>query len=187
MISLIRNLHDSVFGLIARLADGWLLELGARFVFLAVLFFYYLNSFKTKVGEGVTGFFQIQNGAYFQIVPGAMEAAEYDTSKVSFLADLVVFFGTYTEVILPILIVIGLFTRVAAVGMIGFIAVQTLVDIVYHGAEPKTIGSWFDRFQDSAIMDQRLLWIFVLLVLVVKGGGYLSLDRLFSKKSAAEN
>ena len=34
-----------------------------------------------------------------------------------------------------------------------------------------TIGALFDRFPDSVILDQRLLWIFPLAYLVVKGAG----------------
>ncbi len=183
MISSIQKLYCAVFALVNRLTDGWFLPLGARFVFLAVFFFYYLNSFFTKVGEGFAGFFQIQDGAYYQIVPAAMEAAEYDVANVSLLADLMVFFGTYMESILPIFVVVGLLTRLSALGMIGFIAVQTFVDIQFHGADEKTIGALFDRFPDSLISDQRILWVFVMCVLVIKGGGYLSLDRLFAKKS----
>ncbi len=183
MISSIQNIYCSIFGAITRLTKGWFLSLGARFAFLSVFFFYYLNSFFTKVGEGLIGFFQIQDGAYFQIVPGAMEAAEYDTGKVSLLADMIVFCGTYMEIILPVLVIAGLLTRLAALGMIGFIAVQTFVDINYHGAEAKTIGALFDRVPDSVISDQRTLWVFVMVVLVIKGGGYISLDHLLFRKS----
>ncbi|MCF6320231.1 MAG: DoxX family protein [Rhizobiaceae bacterium] len=185
MISFFQNLYCSIFGTISRLAQGWLLGLSARLVFLSVFFLYYMSSFFTKVGEGIGGFFQIQDGAYFQIVPSAVEAAGYDTSGVSFLSDLVVFAGTYTEFFLPILIVIGLLTRAAALGMIGFMAVQTIVDINYLGADEKTIGAMFDRFPDALISDQRLLWVFVMLVLVIKGAGYLSIDHLFNRKKSA--
>lgn len=182
MISSIQNLYCAVFGVVTRLTDGWFLSLAARFVFLSVFFFYYLNSFFTKVGEGFSGFFQITDNAYYQIVPAAMEAADSDSANVSLLADLMVFFGTYMEIILPILVVVGLLTRLSALGMIGFIAVQTFVDIQFHGAGEKTIGAMFDRFPDAAISDQRILWVFVMGVLVIKGGGYLSLDQLFAKK-----
>jgi len=181
MISSFQNLYFSATDTVTRLTEGWFLSLASRLVFLSVFFFYYLNSFFTKVGDGFAGFFQIQSGAYFQIVPAAMEAAEYDVARVSLLADLMVFFGTYMEIILPILVVVGLLTRLSALGMIGFIGVQTFVDIQFHGADEKSIGTMFDRFPDAAISDQRLLWVFVMLVLVIKGGGYLSLDRLLVK------
>lgn len=182
MISKLQKLYCAIFGTISRLAKGWFLETAARLVFLAVIFFYYINSFFTKVGEGFLGFFQIQGGAYYQIVPGAMEASGGDPSAVSLISHLMVFFGTYAELILPVLIVVGLLTRAAALGMIGFMAVQTIVDIYAHGADEKTIGAWFDRFPDSLISDQRTLWVFVLLVLVIKGAGYLSLDNLLESR-----
>ena len=47
---------------------------------------------------------------------------------------LVVTVGTYSEFLLPVLIVLGLFTRIAALGMIGFTLVQSFVDITWHGA-----------------------------------------------------
>ncbi len=184
MLTSVRNLYTGIFGAITRLSEGWFLSLAARLVFLGVFFFYYTNSFFTKVGEGFAGFFQIQGGAYFQIVPQLMDAAGYDPANLSFFPHLIVFLGTYMEIILPVLVVIGLLTRAAALGMIGFMLVQTYVDINFHGADEKAVGALFDTVPDSLIADQRTLWIFVMIVLVVKGGGYLSLDRLFSRKSA---
>ncbi len=186
MTSAISRLYCAIFGTITRITEGWFIGLAARLVFLAVLFSYYMNSFSTKVGKGFGGFFQIQDGAYFQIVPAAMEASGYEIENVSLLAHLMVFFGTYMELILPILIVVGLLTRASALGMIGFIGVQTLVDIKFHGVDQKTIGAWFDRFPDAVIWDQRSLWVFLLIVLVIEGGGYLSLDNLLGRKRGIE-
>lgn len=171
------GLHRTVFGGLERATDGWLLGLAGRFVFASVLLTYYLNSFRTKVGEGFSGFFQVQDSAYFQIVPSVVESAGYDTSAVSFIPyGLIVLAGTYTEMLLPILIVLGLFTRIAALGMIGFVFVQSFVDIAFHGVGEETTGHMFDRFPDAAIFDQRLLWVFLLVVLVIKGPGSISID-----------
>ena len=184
-------LHRCVFGFAEAKLDGWFLGLLARLVFAAVLLVYYLNSAGTKVGEGIAGFFSIGDNAYFQILPSVVEAYGFDASQVPFFPwDIIVFAGTYAEFLLPILIVIGLFTRLASLGMIGFILVQSYVDIAFHGADAKTIGSWFDRFADAAILDQRALWVFLLLTLVVKGAGMVSLDsvlgsKLLAKRSAA--
>lgn len=179
LLNCTRLLHDRAFTAIQAKTEGWLLELSARFVFAAVLLIYYLNSAATKVGDGVTGFFTIGDNAYFQILPSVVEAYGYDAAQVPvFPYGLIVFAGTYAEFLLPILIVLGLLTRLSALGMIGFILVQSLVDILFHHADAATIGSWFDRFSDAAILDQRALWIFLLIVLVVKGGGKLSVDAL---------
>ncbi len=51
--------------------------------------------------------------------------------------------------------------------MIGFVVVQSLTDVYGHGQSGE-IGSWFDRFPDAIIMDQRALWVFLLLVLDVQ-------------------
>lgn len=183
MMGTITGLYRNIFGTVERLAAGWFVGFAARFTFLAVLFFYYLNSAMTKVGDGVAGFFQVQDGAYFQIVPSVVEAAGYDTANVPFFYDVIVYAGTYTEFVLPILIVLGLFTRGAALAMIGFIAVQTYVDVNFHGVDEKTVGALFDRASDSLIADQRMLWVFLLLVLVVKGAGRVSLDHLLARRA----
>ncbi len=189
LINLIRNLHDGVFNFITRITEGWFLGLFARFTFVAVLYGYYFNSALTKVNVdegGILGFFQITDGAYFQIVLPAVEAAGFDPSAVAFFPHgLIVFLGTYAEFILPALIVIGLFSRVAAAGMIGFIIVQSLTDVFVHNIGAESTGALFDRFPDSLILDQRLLWIFVLAVIVLKGAGKVSVDHLLSKRMSA--
>lgn len=90
----------------------------------------------------------------------------------------IVLAGTYAEFILPALIALGLFTRLASVGMIGFISMMSCVDISGHNADATTIGQMFDRLPYGIIMDQRLLWVFVLSILAIKGAGPLSLDRI---------
>lgn len=185
MIARLVSFHGRVFGRIEARLDGWFPGLAARLAFAAVLLVYYLNSASTKVGEGIAGFFSIGDNAYFQILPSVVEAHGYDASQLSFFPwDIIVFAGTYAEFLLPLLIVLGLFTRLASLGMIGFIVVQSYVDIAFHGADEKTIGAWFDRFSDAAILDQRLLWVFLLTILVVKGAGAVSLDALLARAVA---
>ncbi|WP_299624107.1 DoxX family protein [Pelagibius sp.] len=184
MISHVTALHGRVFGFIEAKLDGWFLGLGARLVFAAVLAVYYLHSAATKVGDGLLGFFSIGDNAYFQILPSVVEAYGYDASQVPFFPyDLIVFAGTYAEFVLPVLIVLGLFTRLAALGMIGFIVVQSYVDIAFHGVDAATIGVWFDRLPSAAILDQRALWVFLLVYLAVRGAGALSLDALLGRRA----
>ena len=97
----------------------------------------------------------------------------------------VVVAGTWAEFLLPLLIVVGLATRLAALGMIGFVTVQSLTDLYGHGgiAHEGTLGAWFDRAPDALILDQRALWIFLLVVLVIKGAGLLSVDRALFRLS----
>jgi putative oxidoreductase len=173
------SLYDKIVSAVERLTQGWFFGLFARFAFASVLIFYFLNSARTKVGEGLTGFLSISDNAYYQIALPAVEAAGGDVSQVAFFPwGLMVAAGTYAEFMLPGLIVLGLFTRIAAVGMVAFVAVQSYVDIVVHRVGAETIGAMFDRFPDGLIADQRLLWIFPLVYLTVRGAGAISLDRL---------
>jgi putative oxidoreductase len=183
---LLLDLHNAVWGALERALEGWFLGLFARLVFAAVLFGYYWNSALTKVGDGLFGFFTIDDAAYFQIVPPVVEAAGYDASAVPvFPWGLIVAAGTYAEFLLPVLIVLGLMTRLAALGMIVFVVVQSYVDILFHGADEATIGALFDRLPNAVILDQRALWVFLFAYLVVKGAGAVSLDRLFEKRGEA--
>lgn len=157
---------------------AWLIPTLARLVFAGVLLIYFWRSALTKVGDGLFGIFSPSTGAYVQIFPKKAEAVGYDVTQFSFLEDLIVLAGTWAEFILPALIVLGLLTRLAALGMIGFVIVMSLTDIYGHMADAQTIGAWFDGQSGSLIMDQRAFWIFLLLVLVLRGGGPLALDRL---------
>ncbi|MFW8593459.1 DoxX family protein [Cribrihabitans neustonicus] len=176
------SFHQAIFTPVERAGDR-LLPLAARFVFAATLLVYFWNSGLTKLGGGLSGLFTPSIGAYSQIFPKQLEAAGYDVSQFGAFHTLVVLAGTYAEFLLPLLIVIGLFTRLAALGMIGFIVVQSLTDIFGHGAtDTKTLGALFDRFPDGVILDQRLFWVFLLTYLVVRGAGALSLDALISRR-----
>ncbi len=181
-MTVILTFYRSVTDMLER-AD-WLLPTLARLLFAAILLVYFWISGLTKLGDGFFGIFSPSTGAYVQIFPRMFEAVGFDTSQFGLFPKLVVLAGTWAEFILPVLIVLGLFTRLAALGMIGFVAMQSLTDLYGHGAwdDPKVLGAWFDRFSDGIIMDQRAFWIFLLLVLVIKGAGPLSLDRVLSQR-----
>jgi putative oxidoreductase len=181
LVNDIVRLYGNLFGAIERAAEAGFTGLFARITFLAVLFGYFFNSWTTKAGEGVLGTFMVKENAWYQIVPWAVERAGGDVSQVGLIDDFIVHAGTYAELLLPLMIVAGLFARAAALGMIGFVTVQSFVDIRFHGVGPETTGALFDRFPDSVILDQRLLWIFLLSMIVFKGAGALSLDRLLAR------
>lgn len=185
MIKTIVALHHGVFETIQRSLEDWLPGLLARLVFAGVLLVYFLNSATKKLGEGATGIVTVTDSAYFQIVPSVVEQYGYDASRVPFFPyDVIVYLGTYSELLLPLLIVLGLLTRIAALGMIVFVIVQSYVDIAFHDVDAKTIGSWFDRFSDAVILDQRALWMFLLAYLVIRGAGKISLDYLLHRGRA---
>jgi len=148
----------------------------SRLTFAGVLLMYFWKSGMTKLGDGLFGFLQPSTGAYAQIFPKAFEATGYDPSQLGMFHWAVVTGGTLAEFILPLLIVLGLLTRLSAIGMIGFIIVQSLTDIFGHSGD---LGAWFNAASGDLIADQRAFWILALLILVFKGAGPLSLDRLF--------
>lgn len=170
------RMFELMRGLYARLnlAGDWVLPSLARLVFAAVLAGYFWVSAATKFDGGP---FSLTTGAFAQIFPQSLEAVGYDASKLSGLMHLIALAGAWAEVVLPLLLLIGFCTRPAALGMIGFIVVQSLTDVFGHMAGPETLGAWFDAGSNALILDQRALWVMLLAVLVFKGAGPLSVDR----------
>lgn len=113
---------------------------------LAVVFF---MSGRTKVTEGTL--LTVSDNAYF------LFAEEYKLPWVP--SELAAVMATYAEHLFPLLLVLGLFTRLSALGLLGMTAVIQL--LVYPGAWPT-----------------HLLWLAPSLYLVGRGGGALSLDRV---------
>jgi putative oxidoreductase len=183
MIRTLLKAHDTLFARLEGLTASWLPETLSRFAFAAVLLVYYWNSGLLKLGDGLLGILRPSVGAYAQIFPRTMEAVSYNVEALGIWHWVVVTAGTWAEFLLPLLIVIGLFTRLAALGMIGFIALQSLTDLFGHGGidQAATLGAWFDRLPDGVILDQRLFWVTILAVLVVRGAGPLSVDRAFGR------
>lgn len=154
----------------------------ARLVFAGTLLIYFWNAGLTKLGEGLRGLFVLDFGAYTQILPRIFDNVGYDPSQISLFWRLVALAGTWAEFILPLLLVIGLATRLAALGMIGFVLVQSWVDIVGHGV---AMGAWFDNAADALIVDQRAFWLFLLIVLVLRGAGPVSVDALLARRQSS--
>ena len=159
-------------------ADAEFLPLVARLIFGFTLLGFFWRAGLTKLGEGASKFFMPSSGAYAQILPQKFEAVGYDQSGMSILDWLVVMAGTYGEFILPLLIIIGFATRAAALGMIVFILVMSLVDVSGHGV---VYGSLLDANPVSLIPDQRLYWCAPMLILIFKGPGSISCDYLLCR------
>lgn len=85
---------------------------------------------------------------------------EYNLPLIS--AELAAPLATYAEHLLPLMLLLGLGTRYAALGLLGMTAVIEI--FVYPHAWPT-----------------HLLWAAALLPLIAHGGGKWSLDRLFFK------
>lgn len=174
---------NDVLGTYARMDDklnglGGRDHLGliVRLMFLVLLLPYYINSALTKI-DG----FGLSAGAFAQILPPIAEQYLYDTEAIPFFPwHLIVWAGTLAEFALPILIIAGVLTRLSALGMIGFVLVQTIVDIVFHGA---TAGALANGLPNE-LLDQRLLWVFLLGLLVFSGAGKFSVDKIITKLRA---
>ncbi|MGA8262770.1 MAG: DoxX family protein [Arenicellales bacterium] len=183
MITKIVALHDRIFETVQERLDSWFPGLLARLVFAAVLLVYFLNSSSKKFGHGFPGVFTVSDNAYFQILPTVVEHYSYDASQIPFFPyHIIVYLGAYSELLLPVLIVLGLFTRLASLGMIVFVFVQSYVDIFFLKAGPQAIGAYFDHLSDSTILDQRALWVFLLAFLAIRGPGRVSLDYLLHRR-----
>lgn len=177
-MTLILSLYTRVFTIIDQFLGSWFIPTLARFAFIAVLLTYFWNSALTKVSDGLFGFLTPSDNAYIQIFPKTFEAVGYDSSALNSFHWLVAVAGICAEFILPFLILIGLLARLASLGMIGFVLVQSYVDINGHGVAGADLGAWFDGPSGSLILDQRLLWMVLFLVMFTKGAGPLSVDRL---------
>jgi len=180
-MSALSRMHHRMIAPLARLGDNLIIPTLARFLFAAVLFMYYWKSAVTKLGGGgVEALFSPTFNAFAQIFPKGAEAASYDITQATLFQKAVTLAGTWGEFILPVLIIIGLLTRVAAIGMIVFVVLQSLTDLFGHGglADAAVLGAWFDGLPNGVILDQRALWVFLLAVIAVRGAGPLSLDRL---------
>jgi len=171
------SLHDRAFDRIDGALSDLVLPTLARLVFAGVLLVYFWASALTKLGDGPLGWIRLDAGAYVQMFPRVFEAAGYNPQALPWSYKAIALLGTWAEFVLPLMIVAGLFTRLAALGMIGFVVVQSVTDIAGHGADAATIGAWFDRASGALIADQRAMWFFLLLFLALRGGGPLAIDR----------
>ncbi|MFL9880601.1 DoxX family protein [Herbaspirillum rhizosphaerae] len=130
-----------------QLVGDSLLALVARVAIAAVFFL----SGRTKV----TGFLTIKDSTY------TLFEQEYKLPLVP--PEIAAHLAAYAEHFFPLLLVMGLFTRSAALGLLGMTAVIEI--FVYPDAWPT-----------------HLTWAGLLLFLVGRGGGAWSLDRLFGIK-----
>jgi len=138
-------------------AAGWarallpdsLLLLVARFGIAAIFFL----SGRTKV----TGFLDITDSAYY------LFETDY---KLPFIPPhIAAHLATYSEHLFPVLLVLGLGTRFAALALLGM---TTVIEVfVYPDAWPT-----------------HLSWAGLLLPLIAQGGGKLSLDYLIGQRTA---
>lgn len=137
-VHLLNRLASRVF---ERMPEA-LIALGARFAIAAIFFL----SGRTKV----EGLLTLKDSTYL------LFAEEYRVPLLP--SDLAATIATYAEHALPVLLVLGLFTRYSALALLGMTAVIQF--FVYPDAWPT-----------------HLSWAALLLYLVTRGGGSFALDR----------
>jgi putative oxidoreductase len=144
------SLYRRAAGLAHRLLPDALLLLVARFGIAAVFFL----SGRTKVD----GLLTITDATY--------ELFRTDYALPFMDPVVAAHVATYSETLFPILLVLGLFTRPAALALLGMTSVIEI--FVYPDAWPT-----------------HLSWAGLLLPLIARGGGSWSLDRLLGIETAA--
>lgn len=115
------------------------------------------RSARTKIDEG--SWFSISDTTYF------LFQEEY--SGVPLPSDFAAVMATVSEHVFPILLVLGLFTRLSALALLG----MTLVIQIFVYPE-----AWWQVHS---------LWVAMALVLIVRGGGSISLDAPLVRRRAA--
>ncbi|MBX7494033.1 DoxX family protein [Qipengyuania sp. 1NDW9] len=135
----------------SRLPEG--LALLITRVALAGIFW---RSGRTKVEEGTA--LSINETTYFLF--------EYEYTGLPLPVDLAVPLATYAEHLFPILLVLGLFTRFAALSLL----LMTLVIQFFVYPE-----AWWAT---------HILWVAMAAILVSRGGGLFSADRLLASRRA---
>lgn len=150
----------------------------ARAGFAAVLLPWFLIGGLTKIG-GLTlsvgppaGVWPLSLGAYYAYLPDVMTGnAEPGVGQHAFVLSM-----TMSELILPLLVVTGLFARLSSLLLIAQIWIASLSSGQLLGA-----GRLFDASPFDPGPDQVVLWSLVLLPVAIHGAGPVSIDGLLAR------
>ena len=106
---------------------------------------------------------KVVEGTWFQLSDTTYELFRTEYAGVPLPPDVAAMMANAAEHILPALLLVGLFTRGAALGLLGMTLVIQL--FVYPDA-------WWP---------EHSLWVALALLLVLRGGGLLSLDAMLTR------
>jgi putative oxidoreductase len=134
---------------VATLSAAWIESLMLLFVRISLAGIFW-RSGRTKVDEG----------SWLSVSDTAKFLFEEEYSGVPLPAEFAAYMATYAEHLFPLLLVIGLFTRLSALALLG----MTMVIQIFVYPE-----AWWSV---------HMIWVALALVLIVRGGGSISLDRL---------
>jgi len=131
----------------ARLVPAWLIALLAR----GAIAYTFWSSGRSKV----SGFLDISQSTFFLF--------EHEYSVPLIPSEVAAHMATYAEHLFPVLLVLGLFTRLSALALLG----MTAVIQVFVYPEAWNVHMW---------------WAIALLYLMKHGAGMLSLDHVLHKR-----
>jgi putative oxidoreductase len=109
---------------------------------------------------------KVEEGTWFQLTDTTYELFRTEYAGVPLPSELAAVLANAAEHVLPALLLVGLFTRFSALGLLGM--TLTIQFFVYSDA-------WWP---------EHSLWAALALVLVLRGGGLFSLDALLTRRRA---
>lgn len=139
---------------VAALAAPWADSLMLLFVRVSLAGIFW-RSGRTKVDEG----------SWLSVSDTAKFLFQEEYKGVPLPPEIAAYLATYAEHFFPMLLVIGLFTRLSALALLG----MTLVIQIFVYPE-----AWWSV---------HMIWAALALMLIVRGGGQYSIDALLAKKS----
>ncbi len=137
----------------ASLSAPWIDAIMLLFVRISLAGIFW-RSGRTKVDEG----------SWLSVSDTAKFLFEEEYKSVPLPPEFAAYMATYAEHLFPILLVVGLFTRLSALALLG----MTMVIQIFVYPE-----AWWSV---------HMIWVALALVLIVRGGGSMSLDRLLTRK-----
>jgi putative oxidoreductase len=135
------------------LSAPWVESLMLLFVRISLAGIFW-RSGRTKVVEG----------SWLTISDTTKFLFQEDYKNVPLPPELAAHLSTYAEHLFPILLVIGLFTRLSALGLLG----MTMVIQIFVFPE-----AWWSV---------HMIWVALALTLIVRGGGQFSVDAFLTRK-----
>lgn len=107
---------------------------------------------------------KVDEGSWLTVSDTAIFLFEEEYKGVPLPPEFAAYMATYAEHLFPVLLVVGLFTRLSALALL----VMTMVIQIFVYPE-----AWWSV---------HMIWVALALVLIFRGGGSLSLDQLLTRK-----
>ena len=107
---------------------------------------------------------KVDEDSWLSVSDTAIFLFEEEYKGVPLPPEFAAYMATYAEHLFPILLVVGLFTRLSALALLG----MTMVIQIFVYPE-----AWWSV---------HMIWVALALVLILRGGGSLSLDQLLTRK-----